>query len=89
VVLHAGETLFVPAGWWHTARNLTFTISVAFDQLAADNWTAFVEDVVAQRRRDGKSMRAVLLGSYLRLLGPLLSVYEVFGGNRRGHWGRR
>ena len=89
VVLHTGETLFLPAGWWHTARNLTFTISVAFDQLAADNWKGFVADVIAQRRRDGKTMRARLLGAYLHLLGPLLSVYERFGGNQRRHWGRR
>ena len=89
VVLHAGETLFLPAGWWHTARNLTFTISVAFDQLAADNWNAFVGDVVAQRRRDGKPMRALVLDIYLHLLGPLLTAYEFLGGNRRRHWGWR
>jgi histone arginine demethylase JMJD6 len=89
VVLHAGETLFLPAGWWHSARNLTMTISVAFDQLAADNWNAFVDDVVAQRRREGKSSRALLLGVYLHLLAPLLMLYELLGGNRKRRWGQR
>ena len=87
VVLHAGETLFIPAGWWHTARSLTFTISVAFDQLAADNWNAFVADVVAQRQ--DKPWRARVLGAYLRLLGPVLTMYEFFGGNRLRQWGGR
>jgi histone arginine demethylase JMJD6 len=89
VVLHAGETLFVPAGWWHTTRNLTFTISVAFDQLGADNWNAFVGDVIAQRERDGKRLRARVLGAYLHLLGPLLAFYELLGGNRCRYWSRR
>ena len=89
VVLHAGETLFLPAGWWHTARSLTFTISVAFDQLGADNYAAFVGDVVAEYRRNGSMLKAHVLGAYLRALGPLLTLYEFFGGNRRRQWGKR
>ena len=89
VVLQAGETLFLPAGWWHTARSLTFTISVAFDQLGPDNWNAFVEDVAAERERAGKPFKAHLLGAYLRTLGPLLQAYEFLGGNRSVDWGRR
>jgi len=89
IVLHAGETLFLPAGWWHTARSLTLTISVAFDQLAASNWNAFVADVVAQRRRYGHPLKALLLGAYLFSIGPLLAMIEAFGGNRRREWGRR
>jgi hypothetical protein len=89
VVLHAGETLFLPAGWWHTARSLDFTISVAFDQLCADNWPAFVDDVVAERERAGHRLKARLLGAYLRAIGPLLQLYEFFGGNRHACWGRR
>lgn len=89
VVLHPGETLFLPAGWWHTARSLTFTISVAFDQLGADNWHAFVADVVAERRRNGKPVKARLLDGYLRTVGILLNAYEFFGGGRNPSWGTR
>ena len=89
IVLHAGETLFVPAGWWHTARSLTFTISVAFDQLAADNWKAFVGDVVDDLHRHGSPRKARLLGIYLRSIGPLLRAYEFLGGNRSARWGHR
>ena len=44
VVLTAGETLFIPSGWWHTARSLTPSISVAFDQLCSSNWRFFTRD---------------------------------------------
>jgi hypothetical protein len=89
VVLHAGETLFLPCGWWHTARSLGMTISIAFDQLGADNWSDFVADIAAQRRRERHFAGGLLLAAYLRLLGPLLGVYEAFGGNRNPTWGVR
>jgi histone arginine demethylase JMJD6 len=89
VVINAGETLFLPCGWWHTARSLTFTISVAFDQLGADNWDDFVTDVVAERRRCGRHVRAFALGAYLHAAGALLSAAEALGANRRADWGTR
>ena len=89
VVIHAGETLFLPCGWWHTARSLNLTISVAFDQLGPDNWRDFVADVVAQRRRDGKPLKAALLGAYLRAIEPALALIERCGGRRGARWGWR
>jgi hypothetical protein len=89
VVVHAGETLFLPCGWWHTARSLDFTISVAFDQLGPDNWRDFIGDVVDERRRAGAPLKALLLGAWLRLAGPLLTLAEAFGANRRDTWGAR
>ena len=58
VVIHAGETLFLPCGWWHTARSLNMTISVAFDQLGPDNWRDFTGDVVSEQRRLGRGGKA-------------------------------
>jgi len=89
VVIHAGETLFLPCGWWHTARSLTMTISVAFDQLGPDNWSDFVGDVVAQRRREGQRFQASMLGAYLHALGPVLGAIERAGGLRDSDWGAR
>lgn len=89
VVVRAGETLFLPCGWWHTARSLNTTISIAFDQLGADNWRDFVGDVVDERRRVGKRWLANALGAYLGVLGPLLSVLERFGANAAIEWGLR
>ncbi|MGP1665932.1 MAG: cupin-like domain-containing protein, partial [Rhodanobacter sp.] len=89
IVVRAGETLFLPCGWWHTARSLNTTISIAFDQLGPDNWSAFIGDVVRQRQRRGHPVEAFLLGSYLRELGPVLSLGERFGANQSQAWGNR
>jgi histone arginine demethylase JMJD6 len=89
VVVHAGETLFLPCGWWHTARSLNVTISVAFDQLGPDNWNDFRSDVKSTRRRRGKAWLGSALNVYLALLSPLFSVAERFGANREKHWGSR
>lgn len=86
VVLRAGEALFIPHGTWHTARCRGLNITVAFDQLEASNWRAFVGDVVAEQRRCGRRAQALLLGAYLRLLGPLLSAVEHLGGHRATAW---
>jgi len=87
VVLRPGELLFIPCGTWHTARCLGMNITVAFDQLEGSNWHEFVGDVVTEQRRHGRRLRALALGFYLRLLGPILAFAELFGANRRADWG--
>jgi hypothetical protein len=89
VVLRAGDALFIPCGTWHTARCLGMNITVAFDQLEASNWREFVGDVVAEQRRHGRRWRALALGAYLRLLGPVFGAAEWFGANRRSDWGAK
>ncbi len=87
VVLRAGDALFIPCGTWHTARCLTMNITVAFDQLESSNWREFVRDVVAEEHRKGHAARARWLGLYLGLLGPMLTLAERCGANRRADWG--
>jgi hypothetical protein len=80
VVLTAGETLFIPCGWWHTARSLTPSISVAFDQLCSSNWSFFVRDCLRLRRCGRLKLalsRAILAGT-----GLLLSMGERLRGER-------
>jgi hypothetical protein len=86
VVLHAGETLFMPSGWWHTARSLTTTISVAFDQLGRDNWHDFRRE--ARDKLGYGRVRAGLLSAYLAALGPVLDVAERFGADGDDQWPR-
>ena len=89
VILHAGETLFLPCGWWHTARSLNMTISVAFDQLGPDNWADFRSDVKATRVRRGKPLLGAALDAYLALLSPVFAIGEIFGVNGDKDWGNR
>lgn len=87
VVAHAGEALFLPCGTWHTARCLNVGITIAFDQLGADNWKDFVGEVCAAERRAKRNFRASLLGIYLSALGPLLGLVEFLGASNLGDWG--
>jgi histone arginine demethylase JMJD6 len=72
--LHPGETLFVPAGWWHTARILSPSITVSINAANDANWHDFSRDfaaTVAARSR----LKAALLAPYLIALGELLSIF--------------
>lgn len=45
-VLGPGDMVFVPCGWWHTARALNMSISVGMNILDSSNWAGFVDEVV-------------------------------------------
>jgi histone arginine demethylase JMJD6 len=81
-VVGPGETLFIPNGWWHTARSLDLTISIAFDMLNDTNWERFRREVWLMMRSSRKTkQRAVDL--YLRALGRMLSLEERARGHGR------
>jgi len=68
-----GETLFVPAGWWHTARIVSTSITVSINGANAPNWAAFTRHYCAGVARYSK-LKAALLLPYLTVLGDLLSL---------------
>jgi histone arginine demethylase JMJD6 len=43
--LEAGEILFIPGGWWHTAKMLTPSISVSVNRANASNWGDLTKDM--------------------------------------------
>jgi histone arginine demethylase JMJD6 len=59
--LHPGETLFVPAGWWHTARILSPSVTVSCNSLNRANSDEFRNDYCASIAR-----RSPLRGSVVR-----------------------
>lgn len=69
--LHPGETLFVPAGWWHTARILSPSITVSINGANAGNWAAFRRDYCAGIAHHSRA-KALLVAPYLTVLGALL-----------------
>jgi histone arginine demethylase JMJD6 len=75
----AGETLFIPAGTWHTAYSLTPTISVAFDQLNGKNFGAFLKDVWTFKKRDNGPLKASAIYSYAWLAGQACKLKEISG----------
>ena len=77
-VVGPGETLFIPCGWWHTARSLTPTLSVALDCLNASNWKNYMHEVhtsLSSRR----PQLAKVVRTYLSVLGDVLGTFEKAG----------
>ena len=73
--LGPGETLFVPAGWWHTARILSTSITVSINGANRANWSAFRKDFIAERKRASR-WRGHVLQPYLLALGALFSLQD-------------
>lgn len=73
--LDPGETLFVPAGWWHTARILTTSITVSINGANAGNWAEFRRDFCAGIARRSP-LKAALIAPYLAFLGALFSISQ-------------
>jgi histone arginine demethylase JMJD6 len=74
VELGPGETIYIPAGTWHTARSLTPTISIAFDQLNATNMAAFTRDVATYQERG--RLKRLAYSNYFRVLGATVGLIE-------------
>ena len=49
--LYPGETLFVPCGWWHTAKIISTSITTSLNGLTRRNWADFGKDLIADTSR--------------------------------------
>ena len=79
--LHPGETLFVPSGWWHTARILGPSVTVSINGLNRANSAAFRRD-----HCEAIAQRSHLLGFVARaglLFGQATRLFEFKYLNRR------
>lgn len=74
--LYPGETLFVPSGWWHTARIVSPSITVSINAANAANWKNFKHDFCRSYWADRKARRTV--GSaYLGSIGTLMRMADL------------
>jgi len=67
--LNPGETLFVPAGWWHTARILSSSITISINGVNAANWGYFFQDF--RRTHCSSSLKGHLKAAYVQAFGFL------------------
>lgn len=74
------ETLFVPAGWWHTARILSTSITVSINAANQPNWGQFSRDYCAGVASYSR-LKAALLLPYMLMLGEILA--RISGEIRR------
>jgi hypothetical protein len=63
--LHPGETLFVPGGWWHTARILSPSVTVSVNGLNRSNSAAFRNDYCAHIAQRSAVISAAIRGGLL------------------------
>jgi hypothetical protein len=71
--LHPGETLFMPAGWWHTARILSPSITISINGANAANWSDFRKDF-CRYHMAGRKLPPPLANAYFLFVGKWLSL---------------
>jgi histone arginine demethylase JMJD6 len=76
VTVEENETIFVPAGIWHTASCLSPSISVIFDQINARNYADYVTDVWHEKKRTNFFKAAAVL-AYLKTAKGLLLLGDM------------
>lgn len=61
--LYPGDTLFVPAGWWHTTYITEISISVSSNCVNATNWPNYVSAVTRHTPAIKKPMKRLFLSA--------------------------
>jgi hypothetical protein len=73
--LFPGETLFVPSGWWHTARILSPSITVSINGANAANWKNFSRDL-HKSYWGGHKAKGALGAAYLGTIGTVMRITD-------------
>jgi histone arginine demethylase JMJD6 len=71
-MLRAGEMLFIPAGWWHAASALSFSITVSVSVANSSNWIGLIKEQCAAVLRSSNPLRRLAvapLAVYLTCIG--------------------
>jgi len=79
-ILRAGEMIFVPAGWWHTAKILSPSITVSINVANSSNWLGLIEDQYRNAVNSPKPLHrlaAAPLVAYLAGVGLYRSLVPV------------
>jgi histone arginine demethylase JMJD6 len=75
--LHPGETLFIPSGWWHTARILSPSVTVSINGLNRTNYQDFRRDYCASISK-GSRIKALVAWAGLAIANAT-HLFEEYG----------
>ena len=78
VVIGKGDTLFVPAGWWHSSFTKSTCISVSSSFANWSNWRALVVEIGRLRSNENTIKRAAVQ-AYLSAAGAILGALHGLG----------
>jgi histone arginine demethylase JMJD6 len=66
--VHEGETVFIPAGWWHATQMKGVSISIAESALDKSNWQRRYKDyLIEYRHKNASSTKLALVDAYMRM----------------------
>lgn len=73
VTLKAGESAFMPSGWWHTTKVPGTSLSTVISISNSSNWADLIK---YYKVNSGSSLKGALVGTYLRGMGVVRSVFN-------------
>ena len=76
-MLHAGETIFFPRGWWHTTMMYGPSITYGRIVLNASNYDLFLKDKYTRWKASGK-LKADAAYAFGKVMGGVMSTVEAF-----------
>lgn len=75
-ILKPGDMVFVPCGWWHSAKPVTPSVSVCMNMLDGSNWAGFVDETCRSAAQTSRA-KAAAYRVYLSSLGAVMSACEA------------
>lgn len=74
--LKPGETIFIPAGWWHTTYIHNFNLTYAIDHVNSYNWNKFMDEIYIVGKKNNPKI-AWMVKIYKVLMSPVFSAKEL------------
>ncbi|MBF8150475.1 cupin-like domain-containing protein [Winogradskyella sp. F6397] len=74
--LNPGETLFIPAGWWHTTYMHDFNLTVAISHVNSYNWNFFMDELYLNTKIHYPKL-AWMVKIYKVVVGKIFNVKEA------------
>ncbi|TBV26712.1 hypothetical protein DMZ43_06505 [Meridianimaribacter sp. CL38] len=74
--LKPGETLFIPAGWWHTTYIHNFNLTYAIDHVNSFNWNFFMDEYYLSAKKNYPKL-ASLVKVYKVIMGKIFNAKEA------------
>ena len=80
VTVKAGETIFIPSGWWHTTYIHNFNLTYAVDHVNAFNWNMFMDKTyeAANRQYPKYTSFTWVIKVYKVVMGRVFNIKEFF-----------
>jgi len=72
VTAYQGDTVFLPAGWWHSTRLLSLSIAVSTNSVGPLQWNDFVDDFISIHVPN--KIKQTFIRTQLAVAGRLMSL---------------